>query len=162
MKTVVMVAAILLLGLTAAEAQTSPATGRVLSDDPVSSSSAKDASAVEEAIKPYVEQARKTYPEAKTRFTAGLPAKQSFYVVTRLKDEKGRLEQVFVRVDKIEDGYISGRIRSRIVAVEGYKYGDTYRLPEKDMVDWVIASPDGTEEGNVVGKFLDTYRKTMK
>ena len=33
----------------------------------------------DEVIKPYVEQARKTYPEAKARFLAGLPAKHVFF-----------------------------------------------------------------------------------
>jgi hypothetical protein len=26
------------------------------------------------------------------------------------------------------------------------------------LLDWLITRPDGTEEGNVVGKFIDTYR----
>lgn len=30
-------------------------------------------------------------------------------------------------------------------------------FPETDMLDWPITRPDGTEEGNFVGKFLDTY-----
>ena len=27
-----------------------------------------------------------------------------------------------------------------------------------EVLDWTISKPDGTEEGNFVGKFLDTYR----
>ena len=30
-------------------------------------------------------------------------------------------------------------------------------LAESDLLDWVIRKPYGSEEGNVVGKFLDTY-----
>ena len=39
----------------------------------------------------------------------------------------------------------------------GYHLGDDYKFPESDLRDWMIAKPDGTEEGNVVGKFLDSY-----
>jgi len=42
--------------------------------------------------------------------------------------------------------------------VTGYKHGDTYSFPEADLLDWTISKPDGTEEGNFVGKFLDTYQ----
>ena len=33
-------------------------------------------------------------------------------------------------------------------------------FPESELVDWVITHPDGIEEGNVVGKFLDEWQKT--
>ena len=31
-------------------------------------------------------------------------------------------------------------------------------MKESDVLDWTISKPDGTEEGNFVGKFLDTYK----
>lgn len=109
------------------------------------------------AIKPYVEKARKSYPEAKRRFLKGLPPKHSFFVTTRLYDDTGAFEQVFVAVKEIKGGRIKGLIWSDIVTVRGYKYGDAYSFREADLLDWMIAKPDGTEEGNFVGKFLDTY-----
>jgi hypothetical protein len=30
-------------------------------------------------------------------------------------------------------------------------------VQEKDVYDWTISRPDGSEDGNYVGKFLDTY-----
>ncbi|MDQ3745374.1 MAG: DUF2314 domain-containing protein [Acidobacteriota bacterium] len=111
----------------------------------------------EEAIKPYVEKARKSYPDAKKRFLAGLPPKHSFFVTTRLHDEQGRFEQVFVAVTEIRDGRIKGLIASDIELVHSYKRGDSYSFPESELLDWTITKPDGTEEGNFVGKFLDTY-----
>ncbi|OPY69093.1 MAG: hypothetical protein A4E57_01398 [Syntrophorhabdaceae bacterium PtaU1.Bin034] len=115
---------------------------------------------VEEAIKPYIEKARKSYPEAKRRFLTGLPANHMFFATTILQDETGRSEQVFVAVERIEGGNIVGRIRSNIFAVKSYKYGDRYEFPEPHLIDWLIARPDGTEEGNFVGNFLDEYQKT--
>ena len=112
----------------------------------------------EEAIKPYVEKARKTWPDAKKRFLAGLPPKHIFAVTTRLYDSTGRWEQVFIEVKEIKDGKITGLIASDVEFISKYKYGDVYVLPETDLIDWTISKPDGTEEGNFVGNFLDTYK----
>jgi hypothetical protein len=114
--------------------------------------------ALDEAIKPYVEKARKTYPEAKKRFLAGLPPKHVFFVTTRLHDDAGHWEQVFIEVKEIKDGIIKGLIASDIETVSGYKAGDKYSLPETELMDWTVSKPDGTEEGNFVGNFLDTYK----
>ena len=114
--------------------------------------------AFEAAIKPYVEQARKSYPEAKERFLAGLPTKSFFFVTTRLNDPAGHWEQVFIAVKEIKDGIITGLIASDIETVSGYKAGDKYSLPESELMDWTVSKPDGTEEGNFVGNFLDTYK----
>jgi len=113
--------------------------------------------AFEDAIKPYIEKARKSYPEAKERFLAGLPPKNFFFITTRLHDSAGHWEQVFIAVKEIKDGTITGLIASDIETVSGYKAGDKYSFAESELIDWTISKPDGTEEGNFVGKFLDTY-----
>jgi Uncharacterized protein conserved in bacteria (DUF2314) len=124
---------------------------------------AKGKAEVEEyraATAPYVEKARKTYPEAKARYLAGLPAGHHFFAVTKLSDGSGATEQVFVAVASIKDDRITGRIASDIMGVKGFKNGDPYTFPESELVDWLITRPDGSEEGNVVGKFLDEWQKT--
>lgn len=126
-------------------------------DRPVATASEEQAARLERAIQPYVEQARKTYPAAKKRFLAGLPPDYEFYVTTRLHDASGTFEQVFVAVEKIEKDTIRGRISTEVSAVKGYRIGDRYAFPEKDLIDWTIVTADGKEEGNFVGKFLDTY-----
>jgi hypothetical protein len=105
-------------------------------------------------IAPYVAKARETYPDAKRRYLAGLPPGETFFVTTILSDSEARFEQVFILVDHIEDGVVTGRI-SDVGRVPGYKAGDVYSFPEADVVDWLISKPDGSEEGNVVGKFID-------
>jgi hypothetical protein len=110
------------------------------------------------AMQPYIEQARATYPAARQRFLAGLPAGHVFFVTTRLRDETGREEQVFIAVDSILGSHIFGRIASDISTVSGYRYGEPYELTEAALLDWLISKPDGSEEGNFVGKFLDAYR----
>jgi hypothetical protein len=110
------------------------------------------------AMAPYEEQARASYPDAKRRFLAGLPGGHTFFVTTRLRDETGQQEQVFVAVDSIAGARIVGRIWSRIHLVRGYRLGQSYEFADSALVDWMVARPDGGEEGNYVGKFLDTYR----
>src|SRR5688572_20467025 len=112
------------------------------------------------AIKPYIEKARSTYPQARVRFLNGLPPKHTFFVTTRLYDSSKRFEQVFIAVKEIKDGRISGVIASEIRLVSGYQEGDSYSFPESELIDWTISKPDGTEEGNFVGNFLDSYQVT--
>jgi hypothetical protein len=74
--------------------------------------------------------------------------------VTKLHSP-GREEAVFVTVTGIKGDQVTGRIDSDVRGVAGYRAGDSYTLSERDIVDWVIVRPDGSEEGNLVGKFLD-------
>ncbi len=126
-------------------------------DKPVSAS-ATQATALDRAIAPYVAKARQSYPKAKQRYLAGLPPQHAFFVTTRLRDKSGVFEQVFIAVKTIKGGKITGTIASDLSAVKGYKRGQEYTFAEPDLLDWLIAKPDGTEEGNFVGKFLDTYK----
>ncbi|MBS0456364.1 MAG: hypothetical protein JSS44_03375 [Proteobacteria bacterium] len=109
------------------------------------------------ALQPLIEQARRTYPEAKQRFIAGLPFGNIFSVTVRLRDAGGRTEDVFLQVRAIAEGRIYGVIASHIDLVTGFAAGDPYDLPESDIRDWTISKPDGSEEGNLIGKFLDTH-----
>lgn len=125
-------------------------------DRPVSASQPCQRNALYRAIAPFVAVARASYPEAKRRFLAGLPRGETFFVTVRLRDSLDRHEQVFVVVDSIVRDSIAGRIWSRVEVVKGHRLRQPYAFPETELLDWLIAKPDGTEEGNVVGKFLDT------
>jgi hypothetical protein len=112
-------------------------------------------------IAPYVAKAMATYPSAKRRYLAGLPAGETFFVTTILRDRDGHFEQVFVLVDRIAAGTIAGRISSDVEVVHGYKRRDAVSFPESEVVDWLISKPDGSEEGNFVGKYLDTLQQPI-
>jgi len=127
-------------------------------DQPVSAT-ADEVKQFEESLKPYIEKARQTYPEAKKRFLAGLPKGQWFSLTTKIHDEQGRFEQVFVAVREIKDGVVKGVIANETNVITKYKLGDAYSFPEKDLVDWTISHPDGTEEGNFVGKYIESLQK---
>ncbi len=114
--------------------------------------------AFEQAIAPYVAKARATYPAARKRYLAGLPRGDGFYVTTRLHDKAGKWEQVFIAVSRIAGGQITGTIASELTLVQDFRRNQVYSFPEAELMDWTIATHDGREEGNFVGKFLETYR----
>ena len=126
-------------------------------DKPFHAETADDVEQMIKAMEPYVQQAKKTYPAARARFLNGLPEGEHFFVTTRLRDSEGRVEQVFIAVTAVKNGTIEGIIYSPIQVVSDYSYKQPYSFPESELVDWLITKPDGTEEGNVVGKFMDTY-----
>jgi uncharacterized protein YegJ (DUF2314 family) len=107
-------------------------------------------------VAPHSQKAKATYPQAKSRYLAGLPPRETFFVTTVLRDRQGRFEYVFIVVQRIAEENVTGRIATQVNLVRGYRGGDTVSFPEADVVDWMISKPDGSEEGNLVGKFLDT------
>lgn len=148
--------AILILLSWSAAAQDPQLAPNAPQDKPITAHSSELA-AFEAAIAPHIAEAKRTYPEAKKTFLAGLPEGQSFFVTTRLHDGSGAFEQVFIAVRSIDGGVVHGKIWSEINTVRGYRFGDEYRFAESELLDWLITHPDGSEEGNFVGKFLDTY-----
>jgi Uncharacterized protein conserved in bacteria (DUF2314) len=113
--------------------------------------------AYEAAIAPYIALGQKTYPDVKKRYLAGLPAGQHLFIVTKLRDDSQTSEQVFISVTSIQDSVITGRIASDITLLKGFKQNDPCHFSEDEVLDWVITRPDGSEEGNVVGKFMDKW-----
>jgi uncharacterized protein YegJ (DUF2314 family) len=119
--------------------------------------------AYDRAIAPYVAKARASYPSAKKRYLAGLPSGYTFAVWIRLyqNDEKtreNRHEDVFVVVEQIKNGTIRGYISNNLDLLTNYKKGQRIEVPESNVKNWVILRPDGSEEGNDVGKFLEHWK----
>ena len=127
-------------------------------DQPVSVTSDEQRRRLDAAVAPYIAQARATYPQAKDRYLSGLPPQQSFFVTVELRDAAGHSETAFLAVDSLARDSIFGRIWNQIQVVRGYRLRDRHAVAEAELLDWLITKPDGSEEGNVVGKFVDTYR----
>lgn len=106
-------------------------------------------------IAPAVKQARATLPQARQRFLAGLPPGHAFFLTTRVSDPNGLTEQVFVRVKQWQAGQVQGTIANQLDVVKTYRMYQVVTFPESAILDWTISQPDGTEEGNFVGKLLD-------
>jgi len=130
-------------------------------DAPVSASAA-NVSAMGKLLAPCVTKARAAFPAAARRFRNGLPEGQSLFVVTVLHDSSGKFEQVFIAVDSIGKTDVYGRIWNQITIVKGYQLKQPYTVPESEIIDWMISKPDGSEEGNWSGKFLDALQATGK
>jgi uncharacterized protein YegJ (DUF2314 family) len=126
-------------------------------DKPVATS-AEQLKKFEDAIEPYVKKARESLPEAKKKYLAGLPKNQVFYVTIKLYDSSKKFEQVFVRVTSWKGETIQGILSSDLSLIHNHSKGEKLTCNESEILDWTISKPDGTEEGNFVGKFLDTYQ----
>lgn len=128
-------------------------------DQPKTHESNEAYTAFERAAAPYIEKARETYPDAKHRFLSGQLGTSPLFVTIRLA-ENGRYEDSFVRVLYIDEksGDISGKIANEIQILHNYHYDQRIIVHEADIRDWTIANPDGSQEGNVLGKFTDRYQ----
>jgi len=124
-------------------------------DRPIFATDTSRSDSLQRLLQPCSARARETYPEAKRRYLHGLPVGQSFFVTIALRDNDGRVEEVFVVVDEIKDGSIRGRIWNDIHIVHGFHNGQPLVVPEGSVRDWTITHPDGTEEGNFRGKAVD-------
>jgi hypothetical protein len=125
-------------------------------DRPVDLESIEKLSQQEKELAPLIAKARETYPAALDRFKQGLLRGEHFAVVTRLRDASGRFEQIFVEVKSVQPGGIDGIIVSDVELVSDHRRGDRYHVPDGEILDWVISRPDGSEEGNLIGKYLDS------
>src|SRR5207253_8369315 len=79
--------------------------------------------AMDRAMQPYIAQARATWPDARQRYLAGLPPRHSFFVTALLVDKQDLREQLFIAVESIRDGLLSGQIWNRVGVVHGYRLG---------------------------------------
>ena len=115
----------------------------------------------EKLRQPYVEEAKKTYPAAKSRFLAGLPSGYRFFVTVDFQQDNIH-ENAFLQVRKISGGRISATVATKLSRIKNPRYGEQITLSESRALDWTITSADGKEEGNYIGKFLDEYYKTHR
>jgi len=113
------------------------------------------------AIKPLIEQARSSLPDAKKRYLKGLPANHFMSVTTMLVDKNGHHEQVFVNVSSWDGDVVNGTLAND-VKLEGFKKRQLLKVNEKDIRDWTIVNEKGEEEGNLIGKFIDKWLDEQK
>lgn len=103
------------------------------------------------------ELSRAELPEVRDRFLRGLPADHHLYVTTRLRDARTE-EIVFVHVRAWDDPERIDGVLDSDVVVSGYHRGQPLDVRTADVFDWTISRPDGTEEGNRVGRYLDEHQ----
>ena len=82
-------------------------------DRPIRISSARERDQLFAMLEPCRRVALAAWPDVRRRFAAGLPARHTMFVTTRLRDEAGRVEQVFVAVTLLAAGRSRGGWRAR-------------------------------------------------
>lgn len=133
-----------------------PDKSKKIEDQPVQRT-AESFGAFDKATAALTAKARATYPDAKKKFLGGLPPGYIFYVRVRLKDPDGKIEDVFAKVEGFDALIINTTIASDLGMVTTYKKGQAYKIKENDILDWTIERADGSEEGNLIGKYMDAH-----
>lgn len=138
----------------------------VAADDPFLAENApKDCSAamtsesLAEVVEKLAPSALKTWPAAKERFLDGLPERHSLFVTVLVSEPDGRSEYLFVAVDEIVGDQIHGRVWNDVKVVRSLHFRAPIEIPEDAISDWLITKPDGSEDGNLVGKYIDTLEQ---
>jgi hypothetical protein len=141
----------LLISSAASAADTQPAPGDGAASAPQAAGTGVLA---DPRLPPLVDQARQSYPEARKKFAAGLPRGDKFLVRVELKDAAGAGEIAVLRVRTIIDGVIKGQVYVPPKSLAGFAFGQPSDVKEGEILDWIIAKGDGTEEGDFMGHLL--------
>ncbi|WP_152981611.1 hypothetical protein [Hymenobacter sp. AT01-02] len=102
-----------------------------------------------------VKEARRTLSQARQRYQRGLPAGTNLYLTARVLNEVAAPEPVLVAVDTWQGNHISGRIVRTTADGRATTATDPVDFDEPAVLDWLVLRPDGAEEGNYLGKFLE-------
>jgi hypothetical protein len=95
-------------------------------------------------------------PGVRERFLGGLPPNHHLFVSTTLHDASAN-EMVFVHVREWREPELIDGVLDSDVTVTGYRRGQPLSVRTSDVADWTISRPDGTEEGNRIGRYIDAH-----
>ncbi|WP_324674556.1 hypothetical protein [Hymenobacter sp. GOD-10R] len=104
-------------------------------------------------------KARRSLPQTKQRYLMGLESEEKLFLTARIFDKSGVFEQVFTEVRDWSKDSVTAVIVSDLDAVREYQKGQTITFSDKNVLDWIIIRPDGTEEGNFVGKYIASLQQ---
>lgn len=104
-----------------------------------------------------IAEARSQLPSVRKRFLDGLPSGQHLTVTTVLR-AGATAEQVFVSVKRWDSPDVIDGLLATQAVLPGFRPGDVLKVSTSDVLDWTISRADGSEEGNVLGKYLDTIQ----
>lgn len=94
-------------------------------------------------------KAMQSYPEARRRFLDD--EIQILFVRTLFKDHNDVIRRGYLRVNRIEDDTIYA---AHIYRTETGYQSTPMVVKESEILDWLIYTPEGIEEGNLSGKYL--------
>jgi hypothetical protein len=153
---------LLLVGLTsllldAAAAQAQSPAPVVLTAAPDSEAGRRVLAAADAELADPMAEARRTLPKARKRFQAGMPANEECLLTVRVVEGDTVFRPVAARVIGWRDGKVQALLP--VTASAGKEEKVPVSFPESAVVDWTILRTDGREEGNYVGRYLDTAQQ---
>lgn len=104
-----------------------------------------------------MQQARRTLSQARKRYVAGLPGGTQCLVMVRILASDTSFRQVQARVIGWHNGAVQALISPALTAALTDLRPVSF--PEAAVLDWTFLAANGREEGNFVGKYLDTARQ---
>lgn len=111
-------------------------------------------------IAPYIEMAKRTFPDVKKKFLAGVYQKEHriLQVQITLSDKNGLNEMTFMKVLGCKGDLFQGTVNNDLRIVKGYAAGDTVSFMQNEILNWVVVDAEGNEEGNFVGKAIEAIQ----
>lgn len=113
----------------------------------------------EAALADPVREALRTLPQARKRFLAGLPEGDQLLLSVRVLATDTSFRQASVRVL----GWHRNLVQALLLPAAADSSGPTepvpISFPETAVLDWLLLRANGREEGNYVGRYLDTARQ---
>jgi hypothetical protein len=150
---------------TVAQAQPGPAspTPQVLSEAPTSAEGRRVLASAEAEIADPVREARRTMPQVRKRFQTGLPNGAQCLLLVRVVEGDTTFRAVAARVIGWRDGRVQALLPAAATSsgppVASEKIPVSF--PESAALDWTILRADGREEGNFVGRYLETAEQVQ-
>ncbi len=109
-------------------------------------------------MKAATEEARRRWSEFVTVFSDEASDKSNFSAKFPFK-EGDSTEFIWVNVDRIEDGFVYGRLGNDPVYLKSYKLGDKVSAPISELNDWIYFLNDEMIGGFTVKILMDEYTR---
>ncbi|HEX8327984.1 MAG TPA: hypothetical protein VF629_10620 [Hymenobacter sp.] len=113
----------------------------------------------ETALADPVREALRTLPQAKKRFLAGLPDGDQFLLSVRVITTDTSFRQASARVLGWRGNTIQALLLPAAADPAGPREPLPVSFPETAVLDWTLLRASGREEGNYVGRYIDTARQ---
>jgi hypothetical protein len=69
---------------------------------------------------------------------------------------------VFVVITGVRSDTLVGYLASEIGLVTQFRRGDRMLVLPDAVLDWTVVRPDGSEEGNLIGKLIDSVQLQLQ
>ncbi|MBF9223804.1 hypothetical protein [Hymenobacter ruricola] len=113
----------------------------------------------ETALADPMREALRTLPQAKKRFLAGLPTGDQFLLSVRVLATDTSFRQASARVLGWHGNTVQALLLPDAASSTAPVEPVPVSFPETAVVDWTLLRANGREEGNYVGRYIDTSRQ---